>query len=293
MAISQVIIAGNGPSLASIDYSKLPTDFDVFRCNQFYFEDKYYLGKKIKKVFFRPSIFFEQYFTVRHLISQNEYNLEEIIFAGNDRLDLERHGYILNYAVDVVDGYEKYISTIKDFDIYKNFNTLYYGKYISMGVYMCAVAVACGYKEIYLAGIDFYNTDMSTYAFTSENKNINTLIGDVSSTNSQYQSTHNFHNINTDIDALMFLAKHYGVRIFTLSETSPANQYFQLSENKNYIEFNIEDKMKDAIKDILIPSKNAYKKMRENIDNNENILFKKIKNNLRRLISLIRKLILK
>lgn len=47
----KVVIAGNGPSLASIDYSKLPENFDVFRCNQFYFEDKYYLGKKIKKYF--------------------------------------------------------------------------------------------------------------------------------------------------------------------------------------------------------------------------------------------------
>ena len=45
-----VIIAGNGTSLKSIDYSLLPKDYDVFRCNQFYFEDHYFLGKKIKNV---------------------------------------------------------------------------------------------------------------------------------------------------------------------------------------------------------------------------------------------------
>ncbi|EAH6454264.1 alpha-2,3-sialyltransferase, partial [Campylobacter jejuni] len=49
--MKKVIIAGNGPSLKEIDYSRLPNDFDVFRCNQFYFEDKYYLGKKCKAVF--------------------------------------------------------------------------------------------------------------------------------------------------------------------------------------------------------------------------------------------------
>ena len=46
-----VIIAGNGTSLKSIDYSLLPKDYDIFRCNQFYFEDHYFLGKKIKRYF--------------------------------------------------------------------------------------------------------------------------------------------------------------------------------------------------------------------------------------------------
>ncbi|EJB0361689.1 alpha-2,3 sialyltransferase, partial [Campylobacter jejuni] len=55
--MKKVIIAGNGPSLKKIDYSRLPNDFDVFRCNQFYFEDKYYLGKKCKAVFYNPSLF--------------------------------------------------------------------------------------------------------------------------------------------------------------------------------------------------------------------------------------------
>lgn len=56
--MKNVIIAGNGPSLKEIDYSRLPNDFDVFRCNQFYFEDKYYLGKKCKAVFYNPIFFF-------------------------------------------------------------------------------------------------------------------------------------------------------------------------------------------------------------------------------------------
>ena len=42
-----IIIAGNGPSLKEIDYKRLPKEYDVFRCNQFFFEDKYYLGKDV------------------------------------------------------------------------------------------------------------------------------------------------------------------------------------------------------------------------------------------------------
>ncbi|EMA0254919.1 alpha-2,3 sialyltransferase, partial [Campylobacter jejuni] len=71
--MKKVIIAGNGPSLKEIDYSRLPNDFDVFRCNQFYFEDKYYLGKKCKAVFYNTYIFFEQYYTLKHLIQNQEY----------------------------------------------------------------------------------------------------------------------------------------------------------------------------------------------------------------------------
>lgn len=45
--MNPIVIAGNGPSLAQIDYSRLPQDFDVFRCNQY----KYFLEKKIKGAF--------------------------------------------------------------------------------------------------------------------------------------------------------------------------------------------------------------------------------------------------
>ena len=32
------VVAGNGPSLAKIDYERLPLKFDASRCNQFYFK---------------------------------------------------------------------------------------------------------------------------------------------------------------------------------------------------------------------------------------------------------------
>lgn len=52
-----VIVAGNGESLSQIDYRLLPKNYDVFRCNQFYFEERYFLGNKIKAVFFTPGSF--------------------------------------------------------------------------------------------------------------------------------------------------------------------------------------------------------------------------------------------
>ena len=50
-----VVVAGNGPSLKEIDYSRLPEKFDIFRTTQFYFEDKYYLGGGGGKSLYKPS----------------------------------------------------------------------------------------------------------------------------------------------------------------------------------------------------------------------------------------------
>ena len=72
------IIAGNGPSLARIDYTRLPRDFDVYRCNQFYFEEKYYLGKRVQGVLFHPDLFFAQYHTLKTLEARGEYEFGEI-----------------------------------------------------------------------------------------------------------------------------------------------------------------------------------------------------------------------
>ncbi|EFU7055710.1 hypothetical protein HTZ31_001783, partial [Campylobacter coli] len=36
--LKAAIVTSNGPSMREIDYSLLPKDYDVFRCNEFYHE---------------------------------------------------------------------------------------------------------------------------------------------------------------------------------------------------------------------------------------------------------------
>ncbi len=97
--MKKVIIAGNGPSLKEIDYSRLPNDFDVFRCNQFYFEDKYYLGKKCKAVFYTPNFFFEQYYTLKHLIQNQEYETELIMCSNYNQAHLENENFVKTFTI--------------------------------------------------------------------------------------------------------------------------------------------------------------------------------------------------
>ena len=88
------IVAGSGPSLKEIDYTRLPpppvvdnvsfdiNNYDIFRCNQFYFEDKYYLGKKIKFAFANPNVLFEQSYTYKALIYTQEYKIDNIVVSN-------------------------------------------------------------------------------------------------------------------------------------------------------------------------------------------------------------------
>ncbi|MBT0881304.1 alpha-2,3-sialyltransferase, partial [Campylobacter sp. 2018MI27] len=73
-----LIVAGNGPSLKNIDLNSMPKEYDVFRCNQFYCEDKYYLGKNIKLVMFNPMVIYSQLKTLNTLISKQEYHVEYV-----------------------------------------------------------------------------------------------------------------------------------------------------------------------------------------------------------------------
>lgn len=263
MSINQsksIIIAGNGTSLKSIDYSLLPKDYDVFRCNQFYFEDHYFLGKKIKKVFFNCSVIFEQYYTFMQLIKNNEYKYEyaDIILSsfvnlGDSELKKIKNVQKLLTQVDI--GHY-YLNKLPAFDAYLQYNELYENKRITSGVYMCAVATAMGYKDLYLTGIDFYQEKGNPYAFYHQKENIIKLLPYFS----QNKSQSDIHSMEYDLNALYFLQKHYGVNIYCISPESPLCNYFPLSPLNNPITFILEEK-KNYTQDILIPPKFVYKKI--------------------------------
>ncbi|EOW3520759.1 alpha-2,3-sialyltransferase [Campylobacter coli] len=253
-----VVVAGNGASLKEIDYSRLPKEFDVFRCNQFYFEDKYYLGRKVKAAFSFPGVFFEQYYTLNTLMQNKEYYCENIVcklFPLQHEINQKSlrnfkkiFPLFFPYALD---GNEHYFNKLKELNSFINFNFLYdEGLQITTGMYAIACAVACGYKEIYITGIDFYSTQ--DYAFDIKDKiGLYTLNP---SFKIQYLKS---HNKETDLEILSFLKQTYNANFFSISPKSPITKYIPLAPKQNY-SFDIEEKSSESIKDFLIPSKKAY-----------------------------------
>ncbi|WP_144744922.1 alpha-2,3-sialyltransferase, partial [Campylobacter jejuni] len=255
-----VVIAGNGPSLKEIDYSRLPNDFDVFRCNQFYFEDKYYLGENIQAAFFFPGNFFEQYYTLNTLMQKKEYKCKNIV-CKLFPLQHETHQKSLKKFKQIfpiffpfaIDGNEAYLSRLKELNALLNFHFLYKnGMQPTTGIYAIACAIACGYKDIYITGIDFYSS--SNYAYDISSKT--GLLSLNPSFKAEYLKS---HSKDIDLEILYFLKKTYSINFFSISPNSPLVEYIQLAPNQNG-QFFPKDKPIDTIKDILIPSKEAYKR---------------------------------
>ena len=267
------IVAGNGPSLAEIDYERLPLQYDVFRCNQFYFEDKYYLGKNIKAVTFATQMFAEQIYTTLHLNNNNEYNIESIfipnhhILPKNQReIEMESFIKIFKHECFIHKMYDgKYSHNIEAFLEYIKIQKIFFAKHPTSAIFLCGIAVAMGYKEIYLVGIDFY--EGRAYAFDTLQENVLKLMPDFRYVvNGKNLCTQNYHSKEVDLEALTFLSKHYKVRFYSLCPNSPMTQYYPLAKiTKNT--FLPSEKQSNYTKDVLIP--NRYDRERMIKQNNE------------------------
>lgn len=269
------IVAGNAPSIKEIDYSLMPTNYDVFRCNQFYMEDQYYLGKTIKAVCFASQTTFEHIYTMLHLKNKQEYDIHSIflrdLFYPEKNTEQKAMGNLHTYFNNhhflhkIYDG--KYSHNINAFLEYTRIQELYCFKHITSGVMLCAIATAMGYKEIYLAGIDFY--EGKVYAFDSFGPNLISIMPDFATIPQSYQAdSMSWHSKEADLEALEFLRTHYGVKFYSLCPNSPASAYFPLPcSNQSFKTvhpiFLPQEKPSDYTCDLLIPPPHAYAKFRK------------------------------
>ena len=287
------IVAGNGPSLKAIDYSRLPLNFEVFRCNQFYFEDKYYLGKRVKGYTATTYTAFSQVWTMLNLLMRDEYEIDKIFLHdkpvlinnanGNENKDMQN----MKKTIDVLSHYSQYFTkanpksnlnpnqslidrvyngsfshNIAEFLEWSNLSSIYYGPHITSGLFSCALAVAMGHREIYIVGIDLYRGD--THYFTNM-RTPNILITGLFDEDScdlqgNYKSGMQWHKREADIEALYFLQEAYNVKFYSLCESSPISELIPLAKKTNST-FTPQPKPKDYICDFCIPTKESFEFM--------------------------------
>lgn len=275
------IVAGNGPSLKAIDYSRLPLNFEVFRCNQFYFEDKYYLGKRVKGY---ACIYFTQVYTALNLLTRGEYDIDKFFLCDNilgffDNENKEMQN--MKKIIDVLSHYSRlanlnpnqnlidrayngsFSHNIAEFLEWSNLASIYYGHHITSGLLSCALAVAMGHREIYIAGIDLYSGD--THYFTSmRTPNIARFTDlfdeDLCDSQGNYKSGNSWHKKEADIEGLYFLQEAYGVKFYSLCESSPISELIPLAKKTNST-FTPQPKPKDYICDFCIPKKESFEVM--------------------------------
>lgn len=258
-----VLICGNGPSLKEIDYLRLPVDYDVFRCNQFYFEDSYFAGKKVKAAFFTPSILFYQYLTCRELKKRDEYHIEYIIASSfNNELFDKKDEFILQQLIDVIDGYHEFLVKTPELDSMLRVAWLYDNQRITSGVYMIISAVMAGYQNIYVAGLDFYRG--KGYAFEAAKPNMLTISPIFASPN---YGVSDFHSEHFDLAIIDFLIQQYDVNIYSVCPSSFLSEQIGLAEQQTLSSIlNTENKSVQALKDIVLPTPLAetkYQRLQE------------------------------
>lgn len=250
------IIAGNGPSLKKIDYKRLPNSYDLFRCNQFYFEESYFLGKKIKAAFFNPGAMFYQYYTAKHLQEKEEYQIDYIVSSeyGNPILYTPN---ITEYFIEIINGYHEFLVKNKKIDSILRFNEFYNSIRTTSGVYMLLAAAVLGYKEIYITGIDFYQEDK--YAFDIKKNNL--LKVNPTFKNDNPNKNHE-HSKEFDLKMMELIKNEYNLEIYTLSPNTILSELYPLAEETNN-NFTLIEKEKNATLDIIFPKKKAIKKYEE------------------------------
>lgn len=274
--IQKAVVAGNAPSLTAIDYARLPLSYEVFRANQFYLEDAYYLGRNIRAATFASQTLFEHIYTMQVFNNTKEYNIDSIIINDSPLVLKEefhvKRDFLLKtlYKHSFIDTlYNGRISeNIGEFLEYDILQKLYCNKNPTSGIYLCAIAVALGYREIYLTGIDFY--EGKNYAFDHSKTNISKFMPEVleNFTLSQEPQQESYHSKVADLEALEFLAKTYNVAFYSLSPASPLSRYIPLAPITNNTT-KPEKKPSNYTNDIILPPEHAYRTFRmlnEHID---------------------------
>ena len=247
------IIAGNGPSLARIDYTRLPQEFDVYRCNQFYFEEKYYLGKRVQGVLFHPDIFYEQYYTLKNLEMRGEYEFGEIycnrMFGGVGIMHSDPNFFDNMYS-DAMETY-RLVKNFPEIHAFLRYHDLYFDKCPTTGIVMALLAAINGYKEMHLIGIDFYEN--GDYAFDFKKKNIVKLMPGF-----KKQAATRYHSKELELKTIDLIQRYFDLKLYSLGlDEGSLGLPKSPVVNSGFI---LEDKPLDSIKDIMIPERpKAYR----------------------------------
>jgi hypothetical protein len=211
-----LVISGNGPSLTKINYKMIPHNSVIFRTNMFFLEDRYYLGKDIDAYFW--SVYREElHDTLENMVTSNKYNINSFFYPMNlnsfngkkERISInERHTKLFTPSYDhwAIMATKPEIARL-----------LMSRPLPTTGLQMLAVAMILGYKEIYLVGIDFYQSTDVRYAFDIPD-DIKKTIGNIHFKPGYEAGAHSFEY---DLFFFTILRELYpDVKLYSISEHS-------------------------------------------------------------------------
>ena len=244
-----IIIAGNGPSLKGIDYGRFPKNALVLRINNFYFEDRYYLGKHADMIYVagQTNVVKDSVNTLLNTLMRGEYT-SDIYLARTDNIFQINESYLP--FVDV----KKAFAANKRVRDYLAWRHMPPGILPTSGMLALLSAISFGFRDIYLAGIDFY-TGEEAYAYPV-GINHAKLVG-LTPGVSGYANK--YHTYDVDFAALLFAKSIEGVSIKSLCPGSFVSKHIDLADITTKVPRLPDDKPEGYVKDFIPLPKPAAK----------------------------------
>ncbi|WP_162889373.1 alpha-2,3-sialyltransferase [Maritalea myrionectae] len=148
MAFDAFVIAGNGPSIKYIKAGQvLASDFMV-RTNNFFFETKYYLGRRVDLAFMGGDPRVAPYMFSTLAECKDEYQIKS--------WSSHRDKVVQTGMIHFTYGYTPMLYKDRHIKALVNSLSEKYGKTLTTGAYAAIMAHAKGGKYLILAGIDLY-----------------------------------------------------------------------------------------------------------------------------------------
>ena len=157
-----LLIAGNGPSSAMAPYHRIPADVVVFRMNWFFLESNYHFGDRVDAFFSAvpneklEKLLYQEIRSGRYDVSRILSPVRRAALRDDDRYSLEPMP-----GVEELDSWSipaRYPRLARAFMSRPGLPTT--------GMQALAFALGVGFREIYLAGIDLYESKDSRYGYT-------------------------------------------------------------------------------------------------------------------------------
>jgi glycosyltransferase involved in cell wall biosynthesis len=226
-----VIIVGNGPSLAKIDYSRFPQDAEVWRCTQFFCEKKYYVGRRVDKCFVCvPPL--EIYLTLRAIVKNGDYDMNlSAIYAWvewtfghwKDPTNVEYKMALAAFRAVIGGDMGEYMSGLipKDSEIADIVSYHFLNGHHAMltGIKMLVAAYLEGYDDIYIAGIDNdYSADKIARPWNTG------VFGDA-----EMKNTTRIHNTELQLELMSYINADTRCNLYSLSPESPITKIIPMA----------------------------------------------------------------
>jgi len=231
-----ILVCGNGPSCQKIDYTRTPVDIKVMRVTNFFFEEKYYAGKRVDYYVDYAKRLDNQYFNIHTINEKNEYDINmqdlwwTVLFESNPHFP-------------VIKSCTEFIQKQPMIAEFRCFYEYYYGQYLPTGMQALALAFCLGYDNIYIAGFDLFSDINNLHSYLEGNFTIETIkeykstsIYDTKVTASDskqeiMKNIHKTHPIALQVKFVHLLENLFPeTRILSVCNLSAINEHIKMAE---------------------------------------------------------------